>query len=502
MARSRETLAAAGVTHVLNATAFASANYFCAPAGAPPGAPAAADGGPALSYKALWLQDTPGEDLGCVLYDVLDWLDGVRECGGSALVHCSQGVSRSVALCIAYLMWRDGEGYDDAFARVKAVRGVANPNMGFACQLLQWAKRRCAMPDGARLYRIAPHSAADPRYLVPRQASRPLLAALDARFAYVVHAPDALFIWRGAACGAPFVDAACAVAAQLAKYEAAPLPAHCVDCGSEPAALLDALGVPPEARGPDGVGLLGAATLRIAALDDELALYAAGRRSDLALRGGVAAQENALATAGAGASLLPHGMPEEEEQRAAPRMSMPAFATARNLDSTAVRRPRAAPRFSSPAGGFNAPSNDCQLEAAVEERDPSQLFAFPSLEVRMRCHGYCATVHALLTLLRRSACCCSTRTTCSRAARTSCCRPRAPCTCGWAPSTRSSSAPAMRRRRRRRASRPPRPPPACLCPPVHKCRWSWTAASRPHFGTPSKLELFIILALESQSCPA
>ena len=385
MARSRETLTAAGVTHVLNATAFASANYFCAPAGAPLGAPAVADGGPALSYKALWLQDTPGEDLGCVLYDVFDWLDGVRQCGGAALVHCSQGVSRSVALCIAYLMWRDGEGYDDAFARVKAARGVANPNMGFACQLLQWAKRRCAMPDVARLYRIAPHSAADPRYLVPRQVSRPLLASLDSRFAYVVHAPDALYIWRGAACGAPFVAAACAVAAQLAKYEAAPLPARCVDFGSEPAELLDALGVPPEARGPEGVGLLGAATLRIAALDDELTLYAAGRRSDLALRGGVAAQENAIATAGAGgAPLLQHTLPEEEElsMRAPPRMSTPAFATARSLESTAVRRPRTTPRFSSPAAGFNAPSSDHQLEAPVEERDPSQLFAFPSLEVR------------------------------------------------------------------------------------------------------------------------
>ena len=491
MARSRETLTAAGVTHVLNATAFASANYFCASAGAPPGAPAVADGGPALSYKALWLQDTPGEDLGCVLYDVFDWLDGVRECGGTALVHCSQGVSRSVALCIAYLMWRDGEGYDDAFARVKAARGVANPNMGFACQLLQWAKRRCAMPDGARLYRIAPHSAADPRYLVPRQASRPLLAALDSRFAYVVHAPDALYIWRGAACGAPFVAAACTVAAQLAKYEAAPLPARCVDCGSEPAELLDALGVPPEVRGPDGVGLLGATTLRVAALDDELTLYASGRRSDLALRGGVAAQENAIASAGGGASLLQHGPPEENEldMRSAPRMSMPAFATTRSLESTAVRRPRAIPRFSSPAGGFNAPSSDCQLEAAVEERDPSQLFAFPSLEVRASC---CASAAAFLTLSRRSACCCSTRTTCNRAARTCCCQPRAPCTCGLAPSTRSSSAPASRHRRPRRASRQPRQPLACQCRLARRCRWSWTAASQPRFGTLSKRELFLI----------
>ena len=31
--------------------------------------------------------------------------------------------------------------FEEAFRRVKAIRGVASPNMGFACQLLQWQKR-------------------------------------------------------------------------------------------------------------------------------------------------------------------------------------------------------------------------------------------------------------------------------------------------------------------------------------------------------------------------
>jgi len=50
-------------------------------------------------------------------------------------VHCSQGVSRSVTLVIAYLMWRDGHTFEQAFAAVKAARGVANPNIGFVCQV-------------------------------------------------------------------------------------------------------------------------------------------------------------------------------------------------------------------------------------------------------------------------------------------------------------------------------------------------------------------------------
>ncbi len=59
--------------------------------------------------------------------------------GGRVLVHCSQGVSRSVTLVIAYLMWRHGQCFEEAFAAVKAARGVANPNIGFVCQVrLGW----------------------------------------------------------------------------------------------------------------------------------------------------------------------------------------------------------------------------------------------------------------------------------------------------------------------------------------------------------------------------
>ena len=51
------------------------------------------------------------------------------------LVHCSQGVSRSVTLVVAYLMWKLGKTYYEVFETVKAVRGVASPNIGFSCQV-------------------------------------------------------------------------------------------------------------------------------------------------------------------------------------------------------------------------------------------------------------------------------------------------------------------------------------------------------------------------------
>ena len=63
-------------------------------------------------------------------------------------------------------MWREGLNYDEAYSRVKAARGVANPNIGFTCQLLQWQKRRHAPPTRLRLYRIAPHCQRAPLLLV------------------------------------------------------------------------------------------------------------------------------------------------------------------------------------------------------------------------------------------------------------------------------------------------------------------------------------------------
>ena len=54
---------------------------------------------------------------------------------GRVLLHCSQGVSRSASLAIAYLMWKQMKTFDDTLAAVKAIRGVANPNIGFTCQV-------------------------------------------------------------------------------------------------------------------------------------------------------------------------------------------------------------------------------------------------------------------------------------------------------------------------------------------------------------------------------
>ncbi len=61
--------------------------------------------------------------------------------GGPTLVHCSQGISRSATICIAYLIM-NGMSYDEALAKVKAARSMISPNEGFTEQLKELEKTK------------------------------------------------------------------------------------------------------------------------------------------------------------------------------------------------------------------------------------------------------------------------------------------------------------------------------------------------------------------------
>ncbi|PIA38923.1 hypothetical protein AQUCO_02700246v1 [Aquilegia coerulea] len=228
VARNRDILRQHGITHVLNCVGFVCPEYFKSD----------------LVYKTLWLQDSPSEDITSILYDVFDYFEDVREQEGRVLVHCCQGVSRSTSLVIAYLMWREGQSFDDAFQYVKAARGIANPNMGFACQLLQCQKRVHAIPLSPssllRMYRMAPHSPYDPLHLVPKMLNDPSPSALDSRGAFIVHLPLAIYIWIGKSCEPIMERDAKGAAFQVVRYERVQGPIQTIQEGHEPSEFWDA----------------------------------------------------------------------------------------------------------------------------------------------------------------------------------------------------------------------------------------------------------------------
>ncbi|TKY47697.1 Protein-tyrosine-phosphatase MKP1 [Spatholobus suberectus] len=229
VAKNHELLRQNGITHVLNCVGFVCPEYFKGD----------------FVYKTLWLQDSPTEDITSILYDVFDYFEDVREQGGRVLVHCCQGVSRSTALVIAYLMWREGQSFEDAFQFVKTARAVTNPNMGFACQLLQCQKRVHAMPASPnsilRMYRMAPHSPYDPLHLVPKMVNQPGVQALDSRGAFIIHVPSAIYVWNGKHCSSVMSCNARSAAFQVIRYERAKGPILRIHEGEEPPAFWIAL---------------------------------------------------------------------------------------------------------------------------------------------------------------------------------------------------------------------------------------------------------------------
>jgi hypothetical protein len=105
-----------------------------------------------------WLSDDKSERIEPFFFRALDIIEGVRVAGkGKCLIHCYQGVSRSVTLVIAYLMWLENMTYQDALDCVRRTRGIARPNIGFQCQVTLWRSMYMDVSKGSldapRLYR-------------------------------------------------------------------------------------------------------------------------------------------------------------------------------------------------------------------------------------------------------------------------------------------------------------------------------------------------------------
>ncbi|KAG6477195.1 protein-tyrosine-phosphatase MKP1-like [Zingiber officinale] len=260
-ARDRAVLRRHSITHVLNCAGAACPDHFRGE----------------LEYSTLCLRDSPAEDLCPVLYDAFDFLERARAAPrGRALVHCRRGASRSAALVVAYLMWRRALTFDDALRAVRDARPSADPNFGFAAQLLRCQRRVLALPPtpgsaAVRAYRMAPQSLCAPSYIVPKSVDLSATAGasfLDSRGVFVIHTPAAIYIWLGQGCEPSMTASAATFALQLVRYERADGPIITVHEGSEPAAFWGSLNDDPPSPNTDE--LVGKRRLEIYDLDYDI----------------------------------------------------------------------------------------------------------------------------------------------------------------------------------------------------------------------------------------
>ena len=137
IARSRESLANAGITRILNVSRLE--NCFQSE----------------LTYKQIAVDDAPNVNLSEHFPSAFRFIESARVNEERVLVHCQAGMSRSVTVIIAYLMFHMSLSLERAYDFVKARKPNIEPNFSFMGQLLDYERSRspdsgidCSLSDG------------------------------------------------------------------------------------------------------------------------------------------------------------------------------------------------------------------------------------------------------------------------------------------------------------------------------------------------------------------
>lgn len=96
-----------------------------------------------FQYLRISIDDHEQEDIVKYFPRSMKFIHDAINSGGTVLVHCMAGMSRSASMCIAYLAWGEGLAYDAAFKAVKSARACVSPNLGFIFQLQDYIAAGC-----------------------------------------------------------------------------------------------------------------------------------------------------------------------------------------------------------------------------------------------------------------------------------------------------------------------------------------------------------------------
>lgn len=190
VARDRKTLLSLGVTHVINCAGNVCANYHPDD----------------FSYLSFFLKDSDAECIEGVFYTCISFIEAAHAGGGKAFVHCMQGVSRSVTVCLSFLIFKYNHTYEDAFRDIRSKRSISSPNFGFQMQLMWWYNRLYndykSLPVNPRVFAISSHEPEQPNRIVAKCIMQGLFRApeqlrLDPRGVFIVQTEAELFLWQG-----------------------------------------------------------------------------------------------------------------------------------------------------------------------------------------------------------------------------------------------------------------------------------------------------------------
>eukprot|EP00960_Hanusia_phi_P011234 328637-Hanusia_phi.AAC.5 len=229
VAQNLELLKGVGISHIINCSKITSEDFYPE----------------SFTYMSIYINDAPSEDISCHIYNAIHFIDKARREGKKILVHCTQGVSRSCSICIAYTMLREKISYDEAFQRLKLKRGICNPNAGFCSQLVRWGKRLLdahgRRPDAAlefppRLFKVdfyypSVKEAGIAAMLIENKENEDIVMSPDC--VYIIDDPSRVLIWIGKSSSAGHVQAAKDAVQNFQSYEGSPSGSEEVKQGEE-----------------------------------------------------------------------------------------------------------------------------------------------------------------------------------------------------------------------------------------------------------------------------
>lgn len=130
---------------------------------------------PAFRYLRIPVYDTQTETLQAHFGRVWELMETCRTReDGNLLIHCNQGVSRSVAFVCSYLIKFEGMSSNEALSFVRRKNPLANPNEAFRGQLRQLHER---VLKESRCGGLEPRQLSERGWVPPSSSSRKRVAA-------------------------------------------------------------------------------------------------------------------------------------------------------------------------------------------------------------------------------------------------------------------------------------------------------------------------------------
>lgn len=190
VARDIHKLKENGITHIINCAGNVCKNYFPDD----------------FTYLTFFLKDSKTEPIEAIFYTIIEFIENAVNSGGKVYVHCMQGVSRSVTVCLAYIIFKQKKDYETVYKEAKQRRGVCSPNISFQIQLMWWYRRLYENFDtisvNPRVFAVCSHQIEQPRRIIARLLMQNLYTGadkevLDSRGVFIIQTENSTYIWEG-----------------------------------------------------------------------------------------------------------------------------------------------------------------------------------------------------------------------------------------------------------------------------------------------------------------